>query len=143
LTEEPDAIIDWAMFSRTRTELGPAFVRIIGYFREDGEKSIAKIEDAMQRRDSAALVIPAHTLKTEARQFGAEILGEIAEEIEFSARRSVEMRLFPDDLIPTAARLRPTYQQTITLLEKEINPLVERRPAFGRAGPHNQNFGRI
>lgn len=143
MTEEPGAIIDWAMFSRTRTELGPAFVRIIGYFREDGEKSIARIEDAMQRQDSAALVIPAHTLKTEARQFGAEVLGEIAEEIEFSARRAIEMRLFPDDLIPTAARLRPAYQETITLLEKEINPLVERRPAFGRSGPHNQNFGRI
>lgn len=143
MTDESANVIDWAMFSRTRTELGPAFVRIIGYFREDGEKSIAKIEEAMQRKDSAALVIPAHTLKTEARQFGAEMLGEIAEEIEFSARRAVEMRLFPDNLIPTAARLRPTYQQTIEMLEKEINPLVERRPAFGRAAPHNQNFGRL
>ncbi|MBA3676947.1 MAG: Hpt domain-containing protein [Sphingosinicella sp.] len=131
------------MFSRTRTELGPAFVRIIGYFREDGEKSIAKIEDAMQRKDATALVIPAHTLKSEARQFGAELLGEIAEEIEFAARRAIEMRLFPDNLIPTAARLRPAYHETIALLEKEINPLVERRPAFGRAAGHNQNFGRL
>ena len=143
MSEETSAIIDWAMFSRTRTELGPAFVRIIGYFREDGEKSIARIEEAMQRRDSAALVIPAHTLKTEARQFGADALGEIAEEIEFAARRAIEMRLFPDDLIPTAARLRPAYRQTIELLEKEINPLVQRRPAFGKAPAHNQNFGRI
>lgn len=143
MSDESGAIMDWGMFSRTRTELGAGFVRIIGYFREDGEKSVAKIEDAMQRRDTAALVIPAHTLKSEARQFGAEMLGEIAEEIEYAARRAVEMRLFPDDLIPTAARLRPIYNQTMEALEKEINPLAQRRPVFGRAGAHNQSFGRV
>lgn len=131
------------MFSRTRTELGAGFVRILGYFREDGEKAVSKIEEAMHRRDSISLVLPAHTLKTEARQFGADPLGELAEEIEFAGRRAVEMRIFPDELIPTVARLRPLYEQTMTLFERETNPLVERRPAFGRAGAANQNFGRI
>lgn len=137
------AIVDWAIFSRTRTELGAGFVRILGYFREDGEKAVGKIEEAMHRRDSTSLVLPAHTLKTEARQFGADPLGELAEEIEFAGRRAIEMRIFPDELIPTVARLRPLYEQTMTLFEREINPLVERRPAFGRAGTANQNFGRI
>ena len=141
--DESNAIVDWNIFSRTRAELGPGFVRILGYFREDGEKSIAKIEDAMQRRDSTGLVIPAHTLKTEARQFGAEPLGELAEEIEFAARRAIEQRSFPDELIPAVARLRPLYMQTLALFDKECNPLVERRPVFGRAGVGNQNFGRI
>jgi HPt (histidine-containing phosphotransfer) domain-containing protein len=137
------AIVDWSVFSRTRTELGAEFVRILGYFREDGEKSLARIEDAMQRRDATALVIPAHTLKSEARQFGAEPLGECAEAIEFAGRRAIEMRVFPDDLIPTVARLRPLYQRTMELFERETNPLVERRAGgFGRASA-NQNFGRI
>lgn len=143
MIEGSAAIVDWSMFSRTRTELGAGFVRILGYFREDGEKSLVKIEQAMQRRDTVALVIPAHTLKSEARQFGAEPLGELAEEIEFAARRAIEMRVFPDELIPTVARLRPLYQQTMDLFEKETNPLVERRGGFGRAGAANQNFGRI
>ena len=140
---ESNAIVDWNIFSRTRAELGPGFVRILGYFREDGEKSIQKIEDAMQRRDATGLVIPAHTLKSEARQFGAEPLGELAEEIEFAARRSIEQRNFPDELIPSVAKLRPLYLATMELFEKESNPLVERRPVFGRAGANNQNFGRI
>ena len=143
MPDDLSAIVDWAAFSRTRTELGPGFVRILGYFREDGEKSVAKIEDAMHRRDTTALVIPAHTLKTEARQFGAEPLGELAEEIEFTARRSIEMRVFPDELVPSVAKLRPLYERTMELFEKETNPLVERRSTFGRAGTHNQNFGRI
>lgn len=143
MIDGPAAIVDWQTFSRTRTELGAGFVRILGYFREDGEKSVDKIEQAMHRRDTTALVIPAHTLKSEARQFGAEPLGEIAEEIEFAARRAIEMRVFPDELIPAVARLRPLYDQTMALFEKETNPLVERRPAFGRGGAANQNFGRF
>lgn len=143
MTEDAAGPVDWAIFSRTRAELGAGFVRILGYFREDGEKSVARIEDAMRRRDTAALVLPAHTLKTEARQFGAGPLGELAEMIEHAARRAIEMRLFPDELIPTVARLRPLYSQTMTLFERETNPLVARRPAFGRAAAANQDFGRI
>ena len=141
---ESGAIIDWDAFSRTRAELGSGFVRILGYFFEDGEKSVTRIEDAMHRRDAAALVVPAHTLKSEARQFGADVLGDIAEEIEFTARRSVEMRLFPDDLLPSVAKLRPLYQQTIELFEKETNPLAQRQRQVGhRADISNQDFGRI
>lgn len=140
---EINAIVDWTVFSRARAELGPGFVRILGYFREDGEKSVAKIEDAMQRRDTTGLVIPAHTLKSEARQFGAEPLGQLAEDIEFAARRAIEQRTFPDELIPAVARLRPLYRETLELFDRESNPLVERRPAFGKAGVSNQNFGRI
>jgi len=140
--EESNPIVDWTLFQRSRTELGPGFVRILGYFREDGEKSVAKIEDAMQRKDAAALVIPAHTLKSEARQFGAEPLGELAEEIEFAARRAVEQRLFPDELIPQVAKLRPLYRETMDLFEKEINPRLERRPTNG-GDVANQSFGRL
>jgi len=129
---EQEPPVDWDAFSRTRTELGAGFVRILSYFREDGEKAVAKIEAAMQRGDAAALVLPAHTMKSEARQFGAEPLGALAEIIETAARRSVEMRLPPDELIPEVAKLRPLYISTIDLLEREANPLCQRRPAAER-----------
>ena len=128
-----DPLIDWEVFFSAREELGAGFARILGYFREDGEKSVARIEEAMHRRDAAALVLPAHTMKSEARQFGAEPLAALAEEIEFAARRSVEMRLFPDELVPQVARLRPLYTRTMELLEDEANPLRRRRPAAGEA----------
>ncbi len=141
---ESAAIIDWDAFSQARAELGSGFVRILGYFREDGEKSVAQIEEAMHRRDAAGLVDPAHMLKSEARQFGAEPLGDLAEEIEYTARRSVEMRLFPDELLPFVAKLRPLYRQTIELFERETNPLAQRqRQSLDRAEASNQDFGRI
>ena len=63
-------IVDWVYFERNRAELGPGFIRILSYFREDGTKSVGQIELAMREQNTAALVIPAHTLKGEARQLG-------------------------------------------------------------------------
>lgn len=135
-------LVDWSEFARMRAELGGDFVRILGYFREDGEKSVGRIEEAMLRREAAALVSPAHTMKSEARQFGALPLAELAEEIEHEARRGVESRLFPDQILPQVARLRPVYEATMELFERETNPLVPRRPATDR-GAANQEFGRL
>ena len=138
-----DELVDWSTFARMRTQLGASFVRILGYFREDGEKSVATIEDAMHRQDAAAIVLPAHTMKAEARQFGAEPLADLAEQIEFACRRALESHLFPDDLLPEVAKLRPLYLETILLLEEETNPLAQRRGGgFGKK-PSNQEFGRL
>ena len=82
VTDEAPDIVDWAHFEKSRAELGPGFIRILSYFREDGVKSIAQIEKAMREQNTTALVIPAHTLKGESRQLGAEPLAKIAELIE-------------------------------------------------------------
>lgn len=128
-----DGLVDWSTFASVRAELGANFVRILGYFREDGEKSVARIEAAMHAKDAAAMILPAHTMKAEARQFGAVPLADLAEEIETSARHGIEIRLFPDEILPQVAQLRSVYRQTMALLEERANPLVQRRPnAFGR-----------
>ncbi len=125
-------LIDWIVFTRARAELGAGFVRILGYFREDGVKSVAAIEAAMRAQNAAGMVIPAHTLKGEARQFGAEPLGAMAERIEMIARDCVENRDTPDAALADIVALRALFDTTLSMLERESNPLVERRPAFGR-----------
>ncbi len=137
-----DDLVDWATFSRMRTQLGASFVRILGYFREDGEKAVSRIEEAMHRQDATGLILPAHTLKAEARQFGAEPVAALAEEIEEAGRRAVESGFFPDDILPQVAELRPLYRRTVEALEAETNPLSVRRQTFGK-GPSNQEFGRL
>lgn len=139
-------MVDWVQFERSRAELGPGLIRILGYFREDGVKSLGQIEQAMREQNTAALVIPAHTLKGEARQLGAEPLAKIAELIETTARFCVESRRFPDELVPEVVELRRTFDQTVDLFDKATNPLLSRsRPqqaGFGRKA-NNQDFGRI
>ena len=97
MTPVAEDVINWTAFAETRGALGDAFVRILGYFREDGTKSVAAIENAMRERNSAKLVLPAHTLKGEGYQFGAEKLAELAEEIEVAARHYVELQQDPSE----------------------------------------------
>ena len=144
VADETADIIDWVYFEKSRTEMGPGFIRILSYFREDGEKSIAQIEQAMRAESSVALVMPAHTLKGEARQLGAEPLAKVAELIETTARFCIESRRFPDELVPEVVALRRLFRQTVEQFDKATNPLMVRAPAggFGRKAG-NQSFGRI
>jgi HPt (histidine-containing phosphotransfer) domain-containing protein len=144
VADEARDIVDWVHFEKSRTELGPGFIRILTYFREDGTKSVAEIEQAMHSHNTAALVLPAHTLKGESRQLGAEPLAKIAELIETTARLCVETHRFPDELVPEVVQLRRLFDQTVEQFEKATNPLVRRTGStgFGRKVT-NQGFGRI
>lgn len=124
-------LVNWSTFTETRAALGTDFVRILGYFREDGTKSVDAIEAAMREGSAAKLVLPAHTLKGESWQFGAEQLALLSEKIEMIARHCVETQQEPDELLEDIVGLRAVFGQSLTTLEKEANPLVERR-GFGR-----------
>ena len=145
MTDEQVDLVDWVHFEKSRAELGPGFIRILSYFREDGTKSLAQIEQAMRDESAVGLVMPAHTLKGEARQFGAEPLANVAELIEKTARLCVETHRFPDELVKDVVELRKLFQQTIEMFDKATNPLLTRAPAAGGFGRKvgNQNFGRI
>jgi HPt (histidine-containing phosphotransfer) domain-containing protein len=145
VADEARDIVNWAYFEKSRTELGSGFIRILNYFKEDGVKSIAQIEAAMREQNTTALVLPAHTLKGESRQLGAEPVAVIAELIEQTARVCVETHRFPDELVPQVVELRRLFNETIELFDKATNPLVSRAPAPGGFGRKvtNQGFGRI
>jgi len=129
------------VLSQARTELGAGFTRILSYFREDGHKSLVAIEEAIRAGNSAALVIPAHTLKGEALQFGAQPLAELAEHIEMTARRCVEQHERPDELLADVVRLRPLFEATLALFDREMNLMTDRRPSFGRKAPVAPGYG--
>ena len=146
LSDDKPDIVDWALFEKNRAELGPGFIRILSYFREDGAKSLGQIEAAMREENTTALVIPAHTIKGEARQLGATPLAAIAELIETTARLCIETHRFPDELVPQVVQMRKLFSDTVDLFDKATNPLLTRGPAgptgFGHKGGH-QGFGRI
>ena len=125
-------LIDWAVFAATRRQLDTSLIRILGYFFEDGVASVDAIEAAMRAGDAAALVLPAHKLKSEARQFGGEQLGQLAEDIEVFARHCVETREDPNDYVDRVVLLRPLFAETIAAIEAETNPLMRRTPTFNR-----------
>lgn len=133
MPEGASAIVNWPVFEAARKQLGADFIRILGYFREDGVKSVAAIEQAMRARNAVDLVRPSHMLKGESLQFGAEELAALAEQIEMVSRRCVESRDSPDELVEEVVKLRPLFDATLAAFDRETNPLMGRRPAaFGR-----------
>jgi HPt (histidine-containing phosphotransfer) domain-containing protein len=129
-------VINRETLDALRVELGAHFPRILGYFAEDGIKSLEAVEEAVRNRDAVALVLPAHTLKGESLQFGAERLGHAAEYIEEAARDGVEMRGFPLEIVEYGARLRSLFEEALTALQAEAAsvaaaPAPIRRPAAG------------
>ena len=146
LNDKQPEVVDWAHFEKSRSELGPGFIRIISYFREDGAKSIAQIEQAMREQNTIAMVLPAHTIKGESRQLGAEPLAKVAELIESTARLCVETHRFPDELVPEVVELRRLFNDTVQQFDQATNPLMTRAATpggFGRKQVSNQGFGRI
>ena len=127
-------VIDQAKLGLLRQELGVSFARILGYFREDGAKSIDAIEEAVRQRSAVALVRPAHTLKGEALQFGASVLAGLAERIEMCARRAVEDHVFPIELTEYVVDLRPLFDQALAVLTREtaFAAPIRRVVGFGR-----------
>jgi HPt (histidine-containing phosphotransfer) domain-containing protein len=147
VSDEARDIVDWAYFEKSRTELGPGFIKILSYFKEDGVKSIGQIEQAMRDENTTGLVLPAHTIKGESRQLGAEPLAKIAELIETTARLCIETHRFPDELVPEVVELRKLFNATVEQFEKATNPLMTRAApvtgGFGRKQVSNQGFGRL
>ena len=61
-------------------------VDLIRAYLSDGEKHVADVEAAMAAGGAAALVRPAHTLKSSSATVGAESLAATARELELAGR---------------------------------------------------------
>ena len=135
--------------AEARRMLGTGLPRILGYFEEDGAKAISEIEQALASDHPAAMVIPAHTLKGESRQFGAKRLSELAEVIEKTARRCVERHISPDEVASEVAMLRGCFSETLATLRSagtipagvlQPAPFTQQRAVLLASGP--RKFGR-
>lgn len=137
-----------AELAEARKMLGTGLARILGYYEEDGAKSISAIEQALATENAAAMVIPAHTLKGESRQFGASRLAELAEVIEKTARRCVEEHKAPGEVASEVAMLRGCFSETLDLLKAttpQASPSLLAMPHMARATPFAagpRTFGR-
>ncbi len=61
------------------------------------------------------------------------MLADLAEVIEAIARDCVERRDVPTEALEHVARLRPAFDATLAMLDRDTNPLATRRPAgFGK-----------
>ena len=134
-----------AISRRAGPSSGPDFIRILSYFKEDGAKSVAQIEQAMREQNTTALVLPAHTIKGEARQLGAEPLAMVAELIEMTARFCIETHRFPGRACARRSSSCAACSTRRSSCSTKRPTRWSRRAAPGGFGRKvsNQGFGRI
>ena len=133
MSDMTEQAIDRAKLNQLKAELGGNFDRILGYYREDGARTIAAIAGALDDRSAVALVRPAHTLKGESLQFGAVALALVAERIEKAARDAVERHSFPTTIDADVARLPELFTQALAVFDREAQSSpVRKAMGFGR-----------
>lgn len=92
MTDQPQSPIDHAVLEELRRSTGDddAFLAdLIETYLEDGAQQLAAIEAALDARNAAGLVRPAHTLKTGSATMGALSLAEICRRLEQAGREGV------------------------------------------------------
>ena len=124
VTDEARDIVDWAHFEKSRTELGPGFIRILSYFKEDGVKSIAQIEQAMHDaehdRARSPRAHPEGRIAPARRRTACEDRG--ADRVHCALLRRVPRR-FPDDLVPEVVQLQGLVQRDGRTVRQSDQPL--------------------
>jgi two-component system sensor histidine kinase/response regulator len=92
MTDPSAPTLDVAVLAAVRGSVGgdDAFVLdLVETYLADGTEQIAAITAAVAAGDAAALVRPAHTLKSSSFTVGAMRLGELARSLEQDGRRGV------------------------------------------------------
>jgi HPt (histidine-containing phosphotransfer) domain-containing protein len=81
-------ILDMVAIGEVRAMMKEKFAEILGYFLEDSVMYVQQIAQGCAAGKAEAIVLPAHTLKSSAKQMGAMRLAEHARHIEFAARET-------------------------------------------------------
>lgn len=79
--------INLSIVDEAKDLMSERFPTMVKYFLEDTEMYINEIEHAMQNKDFAMAISPAHTIKSSAKQLGAEKVSDIARQIEVHSRK--------------------------------------------------------
>jgi HPt (histidine-containing phosphotransfer) domain-containing protein len=88
-------------------------VDLIETYLADGEAQMQAIDEALHANDSAALVRPAHTLKSSSATLGAMRIADVARELESNGRSGRPGRDTPEAL---AARLQGEWAEAVAAL---------------------------
>lgn len=91
------AEFDAGALTALRDMMGDKFTRVLQFYLDDGEAYVRTIRDALARSDYAAMVRPAHSLKSSSRQIGAVNFGDMADELEKATRSASEGKATPDE----------------------------------------------
>ena len=79
-------IINISIVEEAKELMGERFPTMVKYFLEDTEMYLGEIQASIEDKDIKRAISPAHTIKSSAKQIGAERISDIARQIEWFCR---------------------------------------------------------
>jgi HPt (histidine-containing phosphotransfer) domain-containing protein len=79
-------VLEMEVVEELRSIMGAEYQGLVKLFLEDAPSHIQRLQAAAANNDIAAMVAPAHTLKSSSANLGALALSAVAKRIEFGAR---------------------------------------------------------
>lgn len=83
-------ILNMSIVEEARELMSDRFPMMVQYFLEDTEMYVEEIEKAVRENNAEIAISPAHTIKSSAKQLGAERISEVARHIEELSRDIIE-----------------------------------------------------
>ena len=106
-------VVDQAALGEVRAMLGDKFTEVLGYFLEDSASYAQQITEGVAAGKAESVVLPAHTLKSSAKQMGAMRLTEAARTIELAAREAVKTHGSLESIAPHLAPLQVALEEVL------------------------------
>ncbi|WP_211251992.1 Hpt domain-containing protein, partial [Arenimonas malthae] len=85
----PPPVLATEVVDELRAVMGNEYLSLVRLFLEDAPRHVQALEAAATANDMAAMVSPAHTLKSASANLGAMALSAAAKRIELGARQGV------------------------------------------------------
>jgi HPt (histidine-containing phosphotransfer) domain-containing protein len=85
----PPPVLSHEVVDELKAVMGGEYLSLVRLFLEDAPKHVHALENAASANDMAAMVSPAHTLKSASANLGAMALSAAAKRIELGARQGV------------------------------------------------------
>jgi len=120
MTQQQLDIINMKLVEEARDLMNERFPTMVSYFLEDTEMYLAEIERGVNENNPKIAIPPAHTIKSSAKQLGAERVSEIAQNIEELCRNIVDTG--SDDLTEFQS-LAKKLKEEVELATPEFNKL--------------------
>ena len=99
-------------FNTAKRIMEEDFGEILSYYIEESDKHVGEIEKAVESSNIELAQLPAHTLKSSSRQFGAMKLGELSYEVEKAAAEKKPVETI-DEFV---AQIKEEYAKAKTFL---------------------------
>jgi signal transduction histidine kinase/CheY-like chemotaxis protein/HPt (histidine-containing phosphotransfer) domain-containing protein len=123
--------LDTTALASLHAMMGERLAKMLQYYLDDGEAYVRNIRDAVTRADYAALVRPAHSLKSSSRQIGAMAFGELAAQLEHAARAPEQSNAVDEALIQDLAK---QLGEQFAPLQTQVQTYLQTLSGVGHSG---------